>query len=228
LRKRSASHQHHNYMKSFPVLIAFLLLAQTSPPYACSQESSAVKKLAAAATWETVPTRKLKPRDPPKGWTKHSDAVHSVIWFSPAEPKKTARPGQPPLVIYDARDGDIVFSFMCVKTETHFDGSPNKFLDAMEQGVIKSYRRNGVNAMPTPVANVEYLHTKGRILRLDVPGNKTTLMCDLTTPTQCYAILAAGQPGEELEASFQNFIAAIRFTSDDTAARNEVPPIRKL
>jgi hypothetical protein len=204
-------------MKPFPVLIAFLLLAQSSPPFARSQESAAIKNPAAPVTWETVPTRKFKPSDPPKGWTKHSDAAHSVTWFSPAEPKKTARPGQPPLVIYDARDGDIVLSFMCGKTATHFDGSPNRFLDAMDQGFIKAYRRNGVNATPTPVANVEYLHTKGRVLRLDVPGNKTTLKCDLTTPTQCYSILAIGHPGKELEASLRKFIAAIRFTSDEPA-----------
>jgi hypothetical protein len=204
-------------------IFALLLLAHTSTHPASAQETPAANNPAAPPTWETVPKRKLKPRDPPKDWARHSDLDHSVIWYSPTKPKKTERPGSPPVVIYDSRDGDIVLSLSCMKTNTRFLGRPKLFLDGLDDGFLGAYRRNGLNASKTPVAHVEYLHTIGRVLRVDVPGNKTTLKCDLTTPTQCYSIMAIGKPGKQLEKTFQTFIATLRFTSTEEKSTAAAP-----
>jgi hypothetical protein len=133
------------------------------------------------------------------------------------------RRAQPPLVTYGARDGDIAFMLTCVKTTTRVDGSPKRFLDGFDDGFIGSYRRNGIDASPTPVAHVEYLHTSGRVLRLDISDNQTALKCDLTTPTQCYSIVAIGPPGKQLEDSFQSCIATLRFTSTEAKSNTSMP-----
>jgi hypothetical protein len=80
-------------------LFALLLLAHSSTHPVSAQDSRTADNVAAQLAWETVPTRKLKPRDPPKGWIRQSDADHSVIWYSPAESDKlvrsAARPATP-------------------------------------------------------------------------------------------------------------------------------------
>lgn len=171
------------------------------------------KKDGLSASWEGLPTRTLKPRQPPDDWTRQSDDDHSVTWFSPSATKKTVTEGEPPKVIYDSQDGTIRISLCCVRTNTRFQGSPKLFLDSMDEAMLRSFKRNGINGIPRPVEHVKYLNAIGRILRIDVPGRKTALKCDLTTPTQCYSVIAIGEPGEKLNAVFERFVTSIQITT---------------
>jgi hypothetical protein len=178
-----------------------------------SQETTAEEKGAPKpSSWKDCPTRTIKPRMPPEGWKQFSDAEHGVSWFSPSEVKKTVRPGAPPTVVYDAHDGEIGISVYCVQTNTRFQGSPTLFLDSMDEAAIGSLKRHGINGIPKPIANVNYGHTIGRILRIDVPGSKTIMKCDLTTPTECYTVAVTGLPDEKLNAVFAKCVTSLRFT----------------
>jgi hypothetical protein len=162
--------------------------------------------------WSGVPKRVLKPQEPPTGWIRHLDAAYGITWYSPSEPRRTQKEGDPPTVVYDARDENVGFSLFCIQSDTLHQGSSKLFLDSMDEGIIRSFKRNGINAIPRPVAHVKYLNTTGRLLRIDVPGNKTSLKCDLTTPSRCYSVMAVGDHNKQLYAALERFVTTIRFT----------------
>ena len=191
--------------------------------YCCSSNTFAQRTpdpetpSSSVADWKSVPTVKVEPREPPHDWTRQTDSEHGVQWFSPSEPKKTENSGKPRAVIYDAQHNGIVLSLCCTKTATRHQGSYNELLDAMDDAVVRSYRRKGLIASSHPVAHVEYMNTLGRLTRIDVKGDKTTLKCDLTTPTACYSVLAIGPRDQRLKEALLLFVTSIRVSEDQQA-----------
>jgi hypothetical protein len=161
--------------------------------------------------WTQVPTKTIHPRKPPEGWKQFSDREHGVTWFAPSEVKRTVQSDEPHTVVYDVRDGAIGISVFCIRTATQVDGSPAQFLDSMDESMLAAYRRRGVQGVARPIAHVKYAQAVGRILRIDVPGNKTTLKCDLTTPTQYYGVTVVGTPGAALDQAFIKTVTSLRF-----------------
>lgn len=201
-------------------LLAFALIAAwwAGSTLVSSQElpteAKSVHKLSRVATlaWTICPTKKIEQRNPPEGWKLFSDVERGVSWSSPSDVKKTVKTGGPPTVVYDAQDGNIRISFYCFQTDTRFLGSPTLLLDSMDEAMLGSLKRHGINGTPKPIANVKYGDAIGRILRIDVAGSKTMLKCDLTMPTECYTFTVVGLPGDKLNGTLGKCVTSLRFT----------------
>ncbi|TWT32402.1 hypothetical protein KOR34_41650 [Posidoniimonas corsicana] len=193
-------------------LMVFAIACQSHGQEAVGPSESKSK----AVSWESVPETKVEPRDPPDDWLPQSDADQKVRWHSPGKPKKTLNPKMPNMVVYDTKHNGIGLSFTCIQCETRSNGSPTEFLDSFDEGMIRSFRRNGLDPQPRPVVRVSYMNMVGRLTRIEVRGKKSALKCDLTTPTACYSVLAVGPPGKELNDALTAFVRTIRVDPEGT------------
>lgn len=162
------------------------------------------------SNWQV--TRHPSEVEPPSNWQLHSEPEFGLSWHTPEEPKVTRRPGQPPAAIFDARVGSTVISLTCINTPTFIDGSPREFLDALDEGMIAGMERNGIEADLLELDRVELQGRIGRISRIDAPGARRGMKCDLTSPDRCYSVSVVGNDDGDVARLLERFVGSMRFS----------------
>jgi hypothetical protein len=77
-------------------------------------------------------------------------------------------------------DDSVTYMLACAKDKTRINGSPDAFLDALDEGTLGGMRRNGLSPKLVPLGTVSYRGLIGRKARIDMEGaSRQGMKCDL-------------------------------------------------